>query len=75
MRRFKNVPFISWYKFSLSSAFISRKCSYICELHAENWIWFVSFNRLDLPRYRTYYELREKLRVAIENTQGFEGVD
>lgn len=33
------------------------------------------FNRLDLPRYRTYYELREKLRVAIENTQGFEGVD
>ncbi|XP_068722860.1 E3 ubiquitin-protein ligase NEDD4-like isoform X2 [Montipora capricornis] len=33
------------------------------------------FNRLDLPRYRTYYELREKLRIAIENTQGFEGVD
>lgn len=33
------------------------------------------FNRLDLPRYRTYYELREKLRLAIENTQGFEGVD
>lgn len=35
----------------------------------------LSFNRLDLPRYRTYYELREKLRLAIENTQGFEGVD
>ncbi|XP_031561093.1 E3 ubiquitin-protein ligase NEDD4-like isoform X1 [Actinia tenebrosa] len=33
------------------------------------------FNRLDLPRYRSYYELREKLRIAIENTQGFEGVD
>ncbi|KAJ7388968.1 E3 ubiquitin-protein ligase nedd4 [Desmophyllum pertusum] len=33
------------------------------------------FNRIDLPRYRTYYELREKLRLAIENTQGFEGVD
>ncbi|XP_032218602.2 E3 ubiquitin-protein ligase NEDD4 [Nematostella vectensis] len=33
------------------------------------------FNRLDLPRYRSYYELRERLRIAIENTQGFEGVD
>ena len=34
-----------------------------------------SFNRLDLPNYGSYHELREKLRLAIENTEGFEGVD
>ena len=34
-----------------------------------------SFNRIDLPPYRSYHELKEKLRVAIENTEGFEGVD
>ncbi|XP_033108884.1 E3 ubiquitin-protein ligase NEDD4-like isoform X3 [Anneissia japonica] len=33
------------------------------------------FNRLDLPPYDSYYTLREKLRLAVENTQGFEGVD
>eukprot|EP00106_Octopus_bimaculoides_P008727 XP_014776169.1 PREDICTED: E3 ubiquitin-protein ligase NEDD4-like [Octopus bimaculoides] len=33
------------------------------------------FNRLDLPPYDTYQELRKKLIVAVENTQGFEGVD
>ncbi|XP_057304153.1 E3 ubiquitin-protein ligase NEDD4-like isoform X3 [Hydractinia symbiolongicarpus] len=33
------------------------------------------FNRLDLPPYGSYHELREKLRLAIENTEGFEGVD
>ncbi|CAL1526012.1 unnamed protein product [Lymnaea stagnalis] len=33
------------------------------------------FNRLDLPPYNTYHELRSKLMTAIENTQGFEGVD
>ena len=34
-----------------------------------------SFNRIDLPPYRSYHELKEKLRLAIENTEGFEGVD
>eukprot|EP00794_Sanderia_malayensis_P009788 gene9788-10787_t len=33
------------------------------------------FNRLDLPPYNSYHELREKLRLAVENTEGFEGVD
>lgn len=33
------------------------------------------FNRLDLPPYRTYDELREKLLVAVENTEGYDGVD
>ncbi|XP_065060296.1 E3 ubiquitin-protein ligase NEDD4-like isoform X2 [Rhopilema esculentum] len=33
------------------------------------------FNRLDLPPYTSYHELREKLRLAVENTEGFEGVD
>jgi hypothetical protein len=33
------------------------------------------FNRIDLPPYRSYHELKEKVRLAIENTEGFEGVD
>lgn len=33
------------------------------------------FNRLDLPAYRSYEELREKLLLAIENSEGFDGVD
>lgn len=34
-----------------------------------------SFNRLDLPPYSTFQELKEKLMVAIENAEVFEGVD
>lgn len=33
------------------------------------------FNRLDLPAYATYEELRKKLLIAIENSECFEGVD
>ncbi|VUZ39640.1 unnamed protein product [Hymenolepis diminuta] len=33
------------------------------------------FNRLDLPPYKTFDELRCKLIIAIENAEGFEGVD
>ncbi|CAL8243247.1 unnamed protein product [Lota lota] len=33
------------------------------------------FNRLDLPPYESLEELREKLHIAIENAQGFDGVD
>ncbi|KAG2471356.1 NEDD4 ligase, partial [Polypterus senegalus] len=33
------------------------------------------FNRLDLPPYESFEDLREKLHMAIENAQGFDGVD
>ncbi|XP_024151244.1 E3 ubiquitin-protein ligase NEDD4a isoform X2 [Oryzias melastigma] len=33
------------------------------------------FNRLDLPPYESFEELKEKLIIAIENAQGFDGVD
>ncbi|TNN10325.1 E3 ubiquitin-protein ligase NEDD4-like isoform 1 [Schistosoma japonicum] len=33
------------------------------------------FNRLDLPAYPSFEELRCKLIIAIENAEGFEGVD
>ncbi|XP_043934900.1 E3 ubiquitin-protein ligase NEDD4 [Protopterus annectens] len=33
------------------------------------------FNRLDLPPYESFDDLREKLHIAIENAQGFDGVD
>ena len=29
------------------------------------------FNRIDLPRYRSYQALDAKLQLAIENTMGF----
>ncbi|KAH0627848.1 hypothetical protein JD844_008360 [Phrynosoma platyrhinos] len=35
----------------------------------------IIFNRLDLPPYESFEELREKLLMAVENAQGFEGVD
>ena len=34
-----------------------------------------SFNRLDLPPYSEYYQLKELLLCAVENTEGFDGVD
>ncbi|XP_021262618.1 E3 ubiquitin-protein ligase NEDD4 isoform X1 [Numida meleagris] len=33
------------------------------------------FNRLDLPPYDSFEDLWDKLHLAIENTQGFDGVD
>ncbi|XP_071321596.1 E3 ubiquitin-protein ligase NEDD4-like isoform X5 [Trachinotus anak] len=33
------------------------------------------FNRLDLPTYESFEDLRERLLMAVENAQGFEGVD
>lgn len=34
-----------------------------------------SFNRLDLPPYENYIQLKDKLVQAIEGSQGFAGVD
>lgn len=42
---------------------------------ANKLFFIISFNRIDLPPYNSYHELREKVRLAIENTEGFEGVD
>ncbi|XP_066491064.1 E3 ubiquitin-protein ligase NEDD4 isoform X2 [Tiliqua scincoides] len=33
------------------------------------------FNRLDLPSYESFEDLWDKLHLAIENAQGFDGVD
>lgn len=33
--------------------------------------WDSSFNRLDLPSYRTLEELQHKLTLAVEETVGF----
>ena len=33
------------------------------------------FNRLDLPPYITYRDLKNKLVMAIEGSRGFDGVD
>ena len=32
---------------------------------------FPSFNRLDLPPYKSYEQLKEKLLFAVEETEGF----
>jgi len=33
------------------------------------------FNRLDLPPYESYQQLRDRLIKAIDNSEGFAGVD
>lgn len=38
-------------------------------------VYIYSFNRIDLPPYPQYHKLKEMLRLAVENTEGFEGVD
>lgn len=38
-------------------------------------IFLNSFNRLDLPPYENYSQLKDKLVQAIEGSQGFAGVD
>lgn len=46
-----------------------------CEIQRHNLILFsfslLSFNRLDLPPYKSYEQLKEKLLFAIEETEGF----
>jgi len=37
--------------------------------------YYSSFNRIDLPPYKSYQQLRDKLVKAIEGSQGFAGVD
>ncbi len=34
-----------------------------------------SFNRIDLPPYESYQDLRQKLIQAMEMSEAFEGVD
>jgi len=33
------------------------------------------FNRLDLPPYDSYEQMKEKLMLAVESSEGFSGVD
>ena len=37
----------------------------------DSFYFFPSFNRLDLPPYKSYEQLVEKLTFAIEETEGF----
>lgn len=46
------------------------------KVHLIRFISFAnSFNRLDLPPYESYPQLKDKLVQAIEGSQGFAGVD
>ena len=45
------------------------------EYYSWDIIIFFSFNRIDLPPYESYQQLRDKLIKAIEGSQGFAGVD
>lgn len=41
-------------------------------LNSVDFIFYpTSFNRLDLPPYKSYEQLKEKLLFAIEETEGF----
>jgi len=37
--------------------------------------YFFSFNRIDLPPYENYQDLRQKLIQAMEMSEAYEGVD
>lgn len=68
----------------LCVAVITLKQAPFCYVYCEVLVWTLivihfgssflpsSFNRLDLPPYESFEELREKLHIAIENAQGFE---
>ena len=60
---FVNKSFVCLF---VCSSFLAGCLSFVC-------LWFIlaSFNRLDLPPYRSYEQLLEKLTFAIENTEGF----
>jgi hypothetical protein len=45
------------------------------DLNSNHSQYSFSFNRLDLPKFASYHELKEKLKLAIYNTEGFDGVD
>jgi E3 ubiquitin-protein ligase NEDD4 len=49
----------------------------LCKEFENNYYIFFnySFNRLDLPPYESYLQLKDKLIKAIEGSQGFAGVD
>ena len=56
----------TWFVVSCWSSFDDASTPYwICS----------SFNRLDLPPYENYQELRQKLTQAMEMSEAFEGVD
>ena len=42
-----------------------------CPCTAGHYFCFCSFNRLDLPPYRSYEQLKDKILYAIEETEGF----
>ncbi len=49
----------------------------VCIIYLFNLIIVIvfSFNRIDLPPYESYTELRQKLIQAMEMSEAFEGVD
>ena len=56
----------------------SSHCVSVCLSVYRCLLWSVcvsSFNRIDLPPYNSYHKLKENLKLAVENTEGFEGVD
>lgn len=59
----------TWY--SMSLCFVIVASNSLCVVF---YIVF-SFNRLDLPPYESYGQLKDKLVQAIEGSQGFAGVD
>ena len=52
---------------------ISYPFQYLYQVGKETWLprSHTCFNRLDLPPYKNYEQLKEKLMYAIEETEGF----
>lgn len=57
----------------LVTSFITDNCFLILQVGKDTWLprSHTCFNRLDLPPYKSYEQLCEKLNFAIEETEGF----
>ena len=55
---------------------ISLQCILLIGIYINIFLkMFFSFNRIDLPPYNSFEDLRDKIHLAIESCHGFEGVD
>ena len=55
---------------------ISLQCKLLIGIYINIFLkMFFSFNRIDLPPYNSFEDLRDKIHLAIESCHGFEGVD
>lgn len=67
VKTFNSLPFVTM--FQLSALILVNAA--LLYSSSSDFLTFHSFNRLDLPPYKSFEQLKEKLLFAIEETEGF----